>query len=1264
MFNPSPENHVMNSLHSIGCIQDRLDAVIHDFFRNCPTASLPETILYHGLICSRLIPHIQHSLSTRLSRESLPAGVFWICPLTQCPVPDTPCPPEFHDPAIDPDWLACLWSWSRNIGAAGAFFFIETGFSPVSPKHGLNTFLLTAAAVGLFQRSEPRQIVIDPENDSILWIGWFVNKPYRIRPARISDLPDQQRIEAALSRNDDDDIAVIGMACRFPTPSDNEDGDTQSGLATFWDVLVNGRNAVRPLSAERLALMDEPDPDRVPSSLKYGGQIPWADAFDASFFDISPREARCMDPQHRVLMETVWETLEHAAIDPGTLAGTRCGVFVGIFGHDYAGLQIRRQLPDDVDAYFGTGTSPSVAAGRISYFLGLNGPALTIDTASSSSLVAIHQACESIRSGESDLAIAGGVNLILATDVGKSFNRAGMLSADGCCRTFDAGANGYVRSDGCGVVVLKRLRRAVQDGDPIQAVIRASVINQDGFSNGLTAPRLDAQKSLIREALTRSKLQPQEVQYLETHGSGTPLGDAVEIQAIAAGYGREKIENPPLILGSVKTNIGHCEAAAGVAGLIKVILSLQHETIPRHLHFQQIGPLIELDDIPAVIASDRVPWPRKPDGPIRCGAVSSFGFSGTNAHVIIQEAPKPTISETPKTTAKTYLLTLSAKTPAALSALIRRYAAFLATAPDTDIADICHTAHVGRAHFSHRAAVVGNNTADLIRQLEAKESGAAPAPNTADMAAAPPKIAFLFSGPGSEYPGMGRGLYLSEPEFRKHLDVCMQILDQIGSSGSIRWLLSKSGQSPTPTPGAAALFCFQFALTRLWQSWGISPAVVMGHSLGEYAAACTAGVFSLENALRLITSLDRSAAVLPSGVMVSVLAAPDKVLPWLKQEDGRVVIAACNSPRNTLIAGPEDSVNRVCIAMNRHEIQTIRISTATAYHSPLMEPVAVDWKHTAENIVYAVPRIPVISTLTGNLENERMAAFSYWMDHIRGKVCFSDGLRTLNSMGDFVFLEIGPQPTLLSLAKQNSPAVETHWLPSLRQGMEGRQQMLTSLGQLYEIGVNIRWEAVDSGLSCKRVTLPAYPFQRRRYWFDASPPPACNGMPQVMPITSGHPGLDPVSDAAPLPPPPCGQMRRQWPTIPEPDRRSFLVAYLHAQTARVMGMIPDSACLDPNQGFFSLGLDSIMAVDLRQWIVQDMDIDLPMTVLFDFPNMTKLAVYIEEMLMKADIGSDASFMTPHETPQQEYSDAVSELSSEIADRLNKELYELENLLRS
>ena len=1405
MLKPLSEKHLMNSLHSDACIRQQLDAGISDLLRDCHAAVFPEIILYSGSICFGFIPDIQHSLKSFVSKESQNSTTFWICPLNQYPPPDGCCPSEFKDPAIRTDWLECLWAWSGKIGSAGAFFIIDTDIAGAALAGGLSAFLLAAAAVGLFLGSSPRQVILDSDHNASLCMGWFVKKPYRIRPARITDLPGLQRLEhvcwqphlratpseihrridhfpsgqcvlihderlvaavysqridatdmlttvtshtalslfspsgrilqllainvmpeppcqglgdellffmlaysyamngvdrvvavslcknympdsgisiqqyvasknemghcidpilhfhechggrisqvianyrpddrinqgygvlvdygnhalfskdtrpirktevalnhspepvglpasdfprrssviepdtihrvkaclmpllaspavyrpdrplrdmgldslklmelgsvlshrfgvsiepgfffeyitardiaafftnrlsgladkshrspAVLSRTDDDGIAVVGMACRFPDPAEDQDHDSPGGIAAFWDVLVNGRNAVRRLSRNRLALMDNPDPERIPPGLQYGGQIPWMDAFDASFFDISPREARCMDPQQRVLMETTWEALEQAAIDPGKLAGTRCGVFVGVFGRDYAGLQTRRQSPDDLDAYFGTGTSPAVASGRISYFLGLHGPSLTIDTACSSSLVAIHQACESIRSGEVDLAIAGGVNIILAMDAGMAFYRAGMLSVDGCCRTFDAGANGYVRSDGCGVIVLKRLSRAVSDGDPIQAVIRASVINQDGFSNGLTAPSLGAQKMLIREALTRSRLAPGDVQYLEAHGTGTPLGDAVEIQAIAAGYGRDNIGDSPLILGSVKTNIGHCEAAAGVAGLIKVILSLQHEVIPPHLHFQQLGPMINLDGIPAVIARDTLPWTRNPDGPVRYGAVSSFGFSGTNGHVIIQEAPAITLSEHPETASKPCLLSLSAKTPAALSALIRRYTVFLKAAPETDIADLCHTTHVGRAHFSDRAAFVGSSTADLIRLLEAAESCAAVAPGLTDRAREKemPKIAFLFTGPGSEYPGMGRGLYLSEPVFRQHLDVCEQILHRTDSSGLIKKLLSSASPSQFAAPGAAALFCLQYALTRLWMSWGITPAVVMGHSIGEYAAACAAGVFSPEDALHLTVSLDRSAARCPTGAMVSVLAAPDRVQPLLEQQAGRVVIAACNSPRNTLIAGPEDCVGRVCAALNRRDIQTLRISTACAYHSPLMEPVVTEWKKTAEHIAYAAPRIPVISTLTGCLENEGMAGLPYWIEHIRGKVNFSDGLQTLNSLGDFVFLEIGPQPTILSLAKQNLPAVKTHWLPSLRQGMDDRRQMLTSLGRLYEMGADIQWEALDSGLSCRRISLPTYPFQRQRYWFDASPMTVRYAMPLEAPINS------------------------------------------------------------------------------------------------------------------------------------------------------------------
>jgi acyl transferase domain-containing protein/acyl carrier protein len=603
-------------------------------------------------------------------------------------------------------------------------------------------------------------------------------------------------------------------------------------------------------------------------------------------------------------------------------------------------------------------------------------------------------------------------------------------------------------------------------------------------------------------------LSPADVQYLETHGTGTPLGDAVEIQAVAGSYGRVNKGEPPLMIGSVKTNIGHCEAAAGVAGLIKVILSLQHEVIPPHLHFKKLGQLIRLDSVPAVIATEPLPWKRNPKGPVRYGAVSSFGFSGTNAHVILQESPEALRLEPSRPDAGPCLLTLSAKTPGALSDVIRRYIAFLNTVSAMNLADICHTSHVGRAHFPHRAAFVGGSPADVVRQLEARGANAA-AFETTDppQEKAPTPIAFLFTGPGSEYPGMGRGLYLSEPLFRQHLDDCGQILDRIGHSGLIRRILSTSGPPPFTPPGAAGLFCIQYALARLWQDWGISPAVVMGHSLGEFAAACVAGVFSLEDALILTTAMDHAVTSCPPGAMASVLAGPDRVSPFLEAEGGQIVVAAINSPRNTVIAGPKDAVDRVCNDLNRLNIQTLPISTAGAYHSPLMEPAVAEWKQCTEKIGYTAPRIPVISTRTGCLEDERMADSTYWTASICEQVNFREGLKTLNAIGNAVFLEIGPQPTLLSLARQNQAAAKDLWLPSLRQGMDDRRQMLTSLGRLYELGADIRWEAVDGGRSCKRVSVPTYPFQRQRYWFDPSRQLNRNVMPPqtFLPATTENP---------------------------------------------------------------------------------------------------------------------------------------------------------------
>ncbi|NTW01953.1 MAG: acyltransferase domain-containing protein, partial [Oscillochloris sp.] len=640
-------------------------------------------------------------------------------------------------------------------------------------------------------------------------------------------------------------IAIVGLGCRFPGAD---------GPAAFWQLLYDGVDAISEVPPDRWNLTHLYDPrPGVAGKLatRWGGFLDRVDQFDARFFGISPREASRMDPQQRVLLEVAWEALEHAGLPVEQLAGSQTGVFVGVSSSDYALLQYGD--PTLIDAYAGTGNATSIAANRLSYVFDLRGPSVAIDTACSSSLVAMHMACQSLRSGESDVAMAGGVNLMVSPELTITFSHARMMATDGRCKTFDASADGYVRGEGCGVVVLKRLTDAQRDGDRILALVRGSAINQDGRSNGLTAPSGLAQQAVVRAALRDAAVTPDQVGYIEAHGTGTALGDPIELRALGAVFaGRPP--SAPCMIGSAKTNIGHLEAAAGVAGLIKVVLSLVNQSIPPHLHLREVNPHIPLAELPFSIPTTVTPWPTGEQR--RIAGVSSFGFGGTNAHVVLEEAPAFVAriaaqdAERPR-----HVLALSARDEAALCELAGRYAAHLAAQPSLDLRDFCYSANTGRSHLPVRLGLSAGSRDELVQRLAAVAVGGDPAGAFRGMVpnAGRPKVAFLFTGQGSQYAGMGRTLYQSQPVFRAALDRCAAILDQEldypllnllfdGDASTLRGPLDQTGYTQP------ALFAIEYALAQLWISWGVQPDALLGHSVGEYAAACLAGVMTLEEA--------------------------------------------------------------------------------------------------------------------------------------------------------------------------------------------------------------------------------------------------------------------------------------------------------------------------------------------------------------------------------------------------------------------------------
>ncbi|WNG36475.1 type I polyketide synthase [Archangium violaceum] len=883
-------------------------------------------------------------------------------------------------------------------------------------------------------------------------------------------------------------VAVVGLGCRLPggvgSPED------------FWRLLSEGRDAIVEVPRDRwdIDAWFDPDPE-TPGRMytRWGGFLDQVDRFDPEFFGISPREAQHMDPQQRLLLEVAWEALEDAGMPAPSLAGSATGVFVGVSLNDYSSLQFAD--PRQLSAYAGSGSANCIVANRLSYLLDLRGPSMALDTACSSSLVAVHSAVQSLRSGECRVALAGGVNVMLSPEITVALCRSRMLSADGRCKTFDARADGYVRGEGCGVVVLKLLSDALTDKDRILAVIRGSAVNQDGRSNGLTAPNLLAQQALLRQALANAQVRPEEVSLIEAHGTGTSLGDPIEVDALRQVYGGTRSE-ATCALGSVKTNIGHLEAAAGIAGFIKTVLSLRHQTIPPHLHFRELNPNVPLAGSSFYIPTAPRAWEPGPVGR-RLAAVSSFGFGGTNAHVVLEEAPVLPQPAATGVERPAHVLTLSARRPESLRALAGRYAEHLARAPEPSVADVCFSAYTGRAHFEHRAAVVGSTVAELRESLTAlAEGGEAVGLSRGQVEeGGAPAVAFLFTGQGSQYVGMGRGLYESQPVFRQALDRCAEVLRPLLERPLLSVMHAKEG-----SPEAAlldetrytqpALFALEYALAELWRSWGVVPRVVMGHSVGELAAACVAGVLSLEDGLKLTAERARLMQSLPrGGAMAAVFAEPERVAAMLGT-GSEVSIAAINGPTDTTVSGRREAVLALLERLQSEGVKTRELPVSHAFHSALMEPAMDAFEGFAARFSYQAPKLELISNLTG--DTQRSVSAAYWRRHAREPVRFEAGMRALHARGVRLFVEVGPSPTLLGLGQRCVPEDASAWVPSLRKGRDDVRQVLAAVGTLYTRGVGIDPVVFNQGPR-RRVPVPTYPFQRQRYWLDGVRRPTVDG---------------------------------------------------------------------------------------------------------------------------------------------------------------------------
>jgi acyl transferase domain-containing protein/acyl-CoA synthetase (AMP-forming)/AMP-acid ligase II/acyl carrier protein len=855
-------------------------------------------------------------------------------------------------------------------------------------------------------------------------------------------------------------IAVIGIGCRFPGADSPEQ---------FWRLLERGVDAVGPLTIGRAGK----------GANAPGGYLDQVDRFDAEFFGISPREAERMDPQQRLVLEVGWEALEDAGMAAESIAGSRTGVFLGIANSDYSRLLIDA---NPADMYLGTGSSLTIAANRLSYLLDLKGPSLAVDTACSSSLVAIALAAESLRRGECDLALSGGVNLILTPHYTEAFAAAGMLAADGRCKAFADEADGYVRGEGAGLVLLKRLEDAERDGDRILAVVRGVATNQDGRSAGLTAPNGPSQQEVVRAALRDAGVAAARVSYVEAHGTGTALGDPIEVNALAAVLGVDRAGGSICRVGSVKTNIGHLETAAGIAGLIKTVLSLQHREIPASLHCRSINPRIELGDHIAINTSHRE-WATV-DDEARIAGVSSFGFGGTNAHVVLEEyRPTPTRRTEPAP----HVLTLSARSTAALNELADRYITALESANAVDFADAAFTSNVGRSAMSERVAVVATTAAEAattLRQWRARDSASHRHVRRGTVNGhATPGIVFLYTGQGANYPGMGLDLYRSEPVFGRAIDECSAIVEpELGTSVATALETVSPDDPANMVISQSCLFAVEYALTRLWTSWGVRPAAVIGHSLGEFAAAVAAGSIDVGAAARLVILRARLLqSIAEDGAMVAVAADHDTVArviaPWAKD----LSIAAVNGPANVVFSGRRDAANAAAAQLKALRIRHVPLTVAQAFHSPLVDPLLDPLSDGAAHAAFVAARIPFISTVSGTTLATAPDA-GYWRTQLRAPVLFMQAINNAIAEGFNLFLEVGPHPTLSTLGAEISGDRGAIFAASMHRDRTGSLQLRDAAAQLWAAGASIDWRAADANRAVAKVSLPTYAFQRTSHW--------------------------------------------------------------------------------------------------------------------------------------------------------------------------------------
>lgn len=980
-------------------------------------------------------------------------------------------------------------------------------------------------------------------------------------------------------------VAVIGVGCRFP-------GDID-GPERLWDFLTEKKCAITAY------------PDRgftnAGTFAESGGFLKDVAGFDNRFFDIPPDEALRMDPQQRLLLEVSWEALEHAGIIPESLRLSRTGVFVGVSSTDYVRL-VSASAQQKSTIWDNTGGSSSIIANRISYFLDIQGPSIVIDTACSSSLVAVHLACRSLSTWDCDIALVGGTNVLISPEPWGGFREAGILSQTGCCHAFDKSADGMVRGEGCGVIVLQRLSDARLEGRRILAILTGSAVNQDGKSNGIMAPNPSAQIGVLENACKSARVDPLEIGYVEAHGTGTSLGDRIEAHALGMVFGRKRPGSGPLMIGSIKPNIGHLEGAAGIAGLIKAVLMVERGSLLPSGGFTEPNPAIPFTELGLRVVDELQEWPVVAGRPRRAG-VSSFGFGGTNAQVIVEEAGSvgaDTVSgraDVGGSGGGVVAWVISGKTASALAAQAGRLGRYVRARPALDVVDVGYSLVSTRSVFDHRAVVVGQTRDELLAGLAGVVAGRPEAGVVCGVGKPAGKTAFVFAGQGSQWLGMGSELYAAYPVFAEALDAVVDELDR-HLRYPLRDVIWGHDQDLLNTTEFAqpALFAVEVALYRLLMSWGVRPGLVLGHSVGELAAAHVAGALCLPDAAMLVAARGRLMQALPAGgAMFAVQAREDEVAPMLGHD---VSIAAVNGPASVVISGAHDAVSAIADRLRGQGRRVHRLAVSHAFHSALMEPMIAEFTAVAAELSVGLPTIPVISNVTGQLVADDFASADYWARHIRAVVRFGDSVRSAHCAGASRFIEVGPGGGLTSLIEASLADAQIVSVPTLRKDRPEPVSVMTAAAQGFVSGMGLDWASVFSGYRPKRVELPTYAFQHQKFWL--APAPSVSDPTAAGQIGASDGGAELLASSG-------FAARLAGRSADEQLAAAIEVVCEHA--AAVLGR-DGAAGLDAGQAFADSGFNSLSAVELRNRLTAVTAVTLPATAIFDHPTPTELAQYL------------------------------------------------------